>query len=124
MSTYADVAEATKTIETLDDNASMVTRELLMDVNRVEHGTGYYSDAIPVIAEAMHAEVLGDDSDLTVEVVETLARMIAALDTESLTEARLAYSLCPLHGCDYAICFDDEDAECAAIRIIHPSYDS
>jgi hypothetical protein len=33
-------------------------------------------------------------------------------------------SLCPLHLCDYAICFDDEDPECAQIREIHPGHDT
>lgn len=43
---------------------------------------------------------------------------------ELITELALAYSLCPMHFCDYAICFDDEDAECAAIRHIHPAHDT
>lgn len=44
--------------------------------------------------------------------------------TETLTAMRLADSLCPMHAIDYAICFDDDDAECAAIRTIHPSHDT
>lgn len=43
---------------------------------------------------------------------------------DELTELLLSYSLCPLHAIDYAICFDDDDAECAPIRIIHPSHDT
>jgi hypothetical protein len=43
---------------------------------------------------------------------------------ETLTDIALALSLCPMHLIDYAICFDDDDAECAAIRIIHPSHDT
>lgn len=46
------------------------------------------------------------------------------LRREALTELLLSQSLCPLHECDYAICFDDDDPECASIRQIHPSYDS
>lgn len=46
----------------------------------------------------------------------------AARDT--LTEIALSTSLCPLHLCDYAICFDDDTADCATIRRIHPSHDT
>lgn len=53
-----------------------------------------------------------------------LRECLAAFDTETLTELRLEYSLCPLHGIDYAICFDDDDPECAQIRAIHPSHDT
>lgn len=42
---------------------------------------------------------------------------------EWLTAQLLDYSLCPLHGCDYAICFDDENPECDAIRRVHPMHD-
>lgn len=41
-----------------------------------------------------------------------------------LTEYALSLSLCPLHLIDYAICFDDDDDECAAIRTIHPTHDT
>lgn len=44
--------------------------------------------------------------------------------TDCLTELFLDNSICPMHRCDYAICFDDDDPECAAIRLIHPSHDT
>lgn len=53
-----------------------------------------------------------------------LRYLLADADTELITELRLANSLCPLHAIDYAICFDDDDAECALIRLIHPSHDT
>ena len=43
---------------------------------------------------------------------------------DQITELALSLSLCPLHRCDYAICFDDDDAVCAQIRMIHPSHDT
>jgi hypothetical protein len=43
---------------------------------------------------------------------------------ERLTEIALIASLCPMHFCDYAICFDDDDPECASIRLIHPNHDT
>lgn len=41
---------------------------------------------------------------------------------ETWTYLLLSLSLCPMHERDYAICFDDEDPECAAIRETHPSH--
>jgi hypothetical protein len=58
---------------------------------------------------AMHAELL---------------ELLITLSTDDISELRLADSLCPLHACDYAICFDDDDAECAQIRSIFPSHDT
>lgn len=52
------------------------------------------------------------------------AFLIDRLDRESLTDLTLSLSLCPIHFLDYAICFDDADPECAAIRRIHPSHDT
>jgi hypothetical protein len=43
---------------------------------------------------------------------------------ENLTEFALQLSLCPIHLIDYAICFDDNNDECAQVRMIHPSYDT
>ena len=36
----------------------------------------------------------------------------------------LENSICPIHRCDYAICFDDDDDECAQLRAAFPLYDS
>jgi hypothetical protein len=41
-----------------------------------------------------------------------------------LSELLLSHSLCPMHHCDYAICFDDESDECATIRAYFPSHDT
>lgn len=43
---------------------------------------------------------------------------------DTMTDLLLSFSLCPLHRIDYAICFDDDDPECAQIRTIHPSHDT
>jgi hypothetical protein len=58
------------------------------------------------------------------EVQSWAVERIQKLDREELTELALSMSLCPLHLCDYAICFDDEDPECAQIREIHPGHDT
>lgn len=50
--------------------------------------------------------------------------MIAAMTTDDRSTLMLALSLCPLHSCDYAICFDDDDPECESIRACFPEHDS
>lgn len=69
-----------------------------------------------------------DDFDLNIEIApELLANItnaVLALDTQNLSLMRLAYSLCPLHGCDYASCFDDDDEDCAEIRQCFPDHDT
>lgn len=49
---------------------------------------------------------------------------ITSLDTDTRSLLMLALSLCPLHATDYAICFDDDDDECAALRACFPSHDT
>ena len=36
----------------------------------------------------------------------------------------LENSICPIHRCDYAICFDDDDDECEQLRAAFPLCDS
>lgn len=56
---------------------------------------------------------------------DAIATNIAiAYNRDELTDALLHFSLCPLHAIDYAICFDDDDDDCAYIRMIHPSHDT
>ncbi len=75
------------------------------------------------------------DADPALLTIDTLAlahELAAAIDylrTDSfaiqyLSELRLAHSLCPIHHCDYAICFDDDEPECATIRTYFPNHDS
>lgn len=49
---------------------------------------------------------------------------IDALDTQTLSMLRLDESLCPMHAIDYAICFDDDDPDCATIRNCFPNHDT
>lgn len=70
-----------------------------------------------------------DEVDGTFEVerpglAAKLLDLVRALDREELTELALADSLCPLHLVDYAICFDDEDPACSAIRTVWPGHDT
>lgn len=60
------------------------------------------------------------DSPIAQDYVDRLK----ALDREGLTTLALSQSLCPLHFVDYAICFDDLDPQCEAIRKVHPDHDT
>lgn len=53
-----------------------------------------------------------------------MLQILINLDRDEISRLRLDDSLCPMHACDYAICFDDDDPECAPIRIIFPSHDT
>ena len=39
---------------------------------------------------------------------------------DSITNLAMTLSICPIHFCDWAICFDDEDPDCAQVRHIFP----
>lgn len=43
---------------------------------------------------------------------------------DELSTLALSMSLCPMHLCDYASCFDDDDDECSQIRAMFPSHDT
>lgn len=69
------------------------------------------------------------DPDLESDIAELLRDALTCLldapySTEHITAMLLDNSLCPMHAIDYAICFDDDDPTCAAIRTIHPSHDT
>lgn len=63
-------------------------------------------------------------SDCPSDAHDQLRTLILALSTDARSTLALDLSLCPLHFIDYAACFDDDDAECAAIRTCFPSHDS
>jgi hypothetical protein len=93
---------------TIDSNMRNAQREMLIMLD----------DSDDMILDACI-----DDS---LNILDLRRSLIAlrSLNREQLTEFALNHSLCPLHLIDYAICFDDDDAECAAIREIHPSHDT
>jgi hypothetical protein len=69
------------------------------------------------------------DDDAPAYAFDTMRALLATIDAypysrDDLTRLALDASLCPLHFIDYAICFDDDDDECLAIRMIHPSHDT
>lgn len=46
--------------------------------------------------------------------------VLRAATRDELTDLAIADSLCPIHFVDWAICFDDEPADCAQVRLIMP----
>lgn len=81
-----------------------------------------YSD----LSITLRALLIDDDAtDLpAADFAPLLLAAIRELDTHSLSMLRLDFSLCPLHAIDYAICFDDDDPDCAAIRAAFPNHDT
>lgn len=69
--------------------------------------------------------LMNDDPALFDFIRALLARIDAApYQRDALSTLLLDNSLCPLHAIDYAICFDDDDPDCAQIRAIFPSHDT
>lgn len=55
-----------------------------------------------------------DEADM-LEAVEALRSLLQQQDYEELCEA---LEVCPIHACDEEICRDDENEECAGLRIL------
>lgn len=89
------------------DHFSSALRDLLIDRNY----TPTHNDS-----------PLDDAPDYAYATMRALLRTIDAYpySRDDLTKLLLDNSLCPLHAIDFAICFDDDDTECAAIRTIYP----
>lgn len=93
------------------DLAAMHARDLLCDPTMTPSDLDEY----PIDATTLHTlrHAITDALDSTSPDTRTALSMIA-----------LTFSLCPLHMIDYAICFDDDDPDCAAIRAAFPSHDT
>lgn len=71
--------------------------------------------------------LLACDSDRHLDLIRCYERLklAARVDRGEFSRLRMRYSLCPLHGIDWAICFNDQDEECRAIRVCFPNeYDT
>src|SRR5688572_196945 len=55
------------------------------------------------------------ESDDSLTMLETLISL-NLLNTDQITELAQMLEYCPIHLCDYRICIDDENAECAHIH--------
>lgn len=96
------------------DTDFMLIRTLMIDIDTP------LDDMHRMLAEC-HDDPYTDDAlnDLRNTIIDDIMP-----NRELITYTALRLSLCPLHLIDYAICFDDDDDECAAIRTIHPSHDT
>lgn len=64
------------------------------------------------------------DYDIAPHSLRPILDAILSLSTDDLSLLRLSFSLCPIHNIDYAICFDDDNPNCAQIRAAFPSHDT
>lgn len=92
---------------------STALRDLLIDHNY----SPTIDDANPLI------------SDPDYPIYDFARSLLAMIDAspyhrDELSRLALDNSLCPMHFIDYAICFDDDDPDCAAIRACFPSHDT
>jgi hypothetical protein len=94
-------------------DASTALRDLLIDRNY----SPTHDAANPLLA----------DPDYPIyDFIRALLSMIdaAPYQTQRLSMLYLDNSLCPMHHCDYAICFDDDEPDCATIRAYFPDHDT
>lgn len=79
-------------------------------------------DMRDLLIDITDIDLESDAAELLRDALDALMRHDYARDI--ISTMLLDNSLCPLHAIDYAICFDDDDPECAQIRHIHPSHDT
>lgn len=100
-----------------DESATNYTaaRELLMD---------RASDLIYDATDAATIRSIADNYEISPATAARLLEYINSLDDLAFRFMLYNFSLCPMHACDYAICFDDEEGECADLRLIAPNHDT
>lgn len=60
------------------------------------------------------------DSDRYLDLIRVW-NAIRLMTRGELSRLLMSYSLCPIHFCDWASCFDDDDPECDQIRQAFPN---
>lgn len=109
------------------DLANEMMRDLLItddDYSPLSLDDDYYS-ADEFAASYRFTDPNFDPRALANELIACLdAARASHYHIHELSLMRLEYSLCPMHHCDYAACFDDDDPECATIRAFFPSHDT
>lgn len=81
-------------------------------------------DAMINDCDADDLRALAADYDMRAADIAPILDAILRLSTDDLSILRLSFSLCPIHNIDYAICFDDDNPNCAQIRAAFPTHDS
>ena len=137
---HAHLLHRLNLIADIDDDNSMHLRDLLMidfpftEYDQIDMTAFLANDQFNAELDRIDAD---DDRNATLmprtfrpatstsrRANEQMLQILINLSRDEISELRLAQSLCPLHAIDYAICFDDDDAECASIRIAFPSHDT
>ena len=111
--------KTTKLIELLENDNDGTIRSMLLNfpddlthLDRSEFAqTDIFDTALPIMLELA-------------DLLETGERWEIDSERHELSELALSLSLCPMHLIDYAICFDDENDECALLRSFFPLHDT
>lgn len=113
------------------DDLAMLIRDFLCSINPDALNDDADSnidalddDALDYFLDSADDYPLITESDARMLLIAMRRDLLAPYCRDALSRAALDDSLCPMHFCDYQICFDDDDAECALIRSIFPSHDS
>jgi hypothetical protein len=116
---------------TLDTRDALLMINTLIDCNCYFPNRIYHDDCRHDLRQRDLRDLLIDrtDIDLASDCAELLRDLITRLiddpySTQTLSMLCLDNSLCPMHAIDYAICFDDDDPACAAIRTCFPNPDT
>ncbi len=114
LTTHTD-CDFARSDECQHDIADEMTRDLLiLDDDYEPLDRDYYRNTTTIDIDA-----------LATELTAILATLRAdQFSTHFLSMLHLDHSLCPMHHCDYAACFDDDDPECATIRAFFPNHDT
>lgn len=122
----APIRAATKRISLILDTIPY----LLDDKGYVRCINDEHDDAQTFIRDNLDLRGMGICSDwgyehLTRELAQSILDDLATIwadeySRDQITEWAISMSLCPMHFCDWAACFDDDDKECSAIRAIYP----
>lgn len=125
---YKNAKTALEYLKTLDDPDCTI-RDALID-NAINATFDSYDEYTALIAANYaeiaqnHPEYLAYSNPDPIYSRRTFDAIIAIrshrYSRDDLSNLLLSYSLCPMHAIDFAICFDDDDPECAQIRQIFP----
>ena len=112
-----------------DDDHANAMADIRVLLTSVDFGTGKLE------IDDYTAEILESGGETIKKLTDALEVLIAAINDDDskeyttterqfISDLAMGLSLCPMHLLDYAICFDDEDPECAIIRKYFPVHDS
>lgn len=90
-------------------NAECALRELLIAAD-----DGY--DQLDDIISSSEA----DSADVRALLDALMTLYADEYSRDTLSSLAMRHSLCPMHFIDWAICFDDDDPDCAQIRTVFP----